>query len=188
VADEFVPFEEYFWVGSDPHFVLPIRLIHFTDSIEVFHAKMSLRPRHGRTPGYYAVWQAYIGYPRLEYVSYGVGPLGLKSIQLAARYPAYVRLMPRQTGKRTTMMALQMANSGIGRADWPRSPQMRFFLHAAHPSMDRREMDEVFYPDGGIEQLCELAYDDLFPFIRKIDKSDLDRTGHAGRRSLRSRR
>jgi hypothetical protein len=68
--------------------------INFSDSIDMFHAKMLNRPRSGRTPGYYAVHLAYEGLPDIT------GEIRIpRSPQMGfflhAAYPLLEREMPK---------------------------------------------------------------------------------------------
>lgn len=148
--------------------------INFSDSIDMFRAKMADRPFSGRTPGYYAVHQAYAALPDINGVV-RVLPRDTYTIDS-------VMLYGRQTGKRRWQQTMLWAkHTDWGTNQWPRSPQMGFFLHAAYPLLEREMLQWRNYPSHYYSDLAELARADLFPHIPKLDYDNPNRSRSAPR-------
>lgn len=148
--------------------------IHFNDSPEMFAMKMSERERNGRTPGSYAVHQAYVALPDIAGVV-RVLPRDTYTIDSMLLYG-------RQTGKRRLQQTMFWAkHTDWGDSQWPRSPQMGFFLHAAYPLLEREMPKWRGYPHTYYSDLADLARADLFPHIPKLDYDNPNRSRSAPR-------
>lgn len=162
----------------DTHFRLQGPPIHLDDSPQMFAVKMSNRERDGRTPGYYAVHQAYMNLPDIDGVV-RILPHDTYTIDSVALYG-------RQTGKKRLQQTMFWANhTDWGTAQWLRSQQLGFYLHASHPRVDDVKTTDRFYytvPDI-VGEYSDLAREHLFPnFKREIDYG---RTSRTPRRSSR---
>lgn len=151
--------------------------VHFSDSAEMFAMKMADRPFSGRRPGYYAVHQAYAALPDIDGVV-RVLPRDTYTIDS-------VMLYGRQTGKRRLQQTmLWTKHTDWGGSRWPRSPQMGFFLHAAYPLLDREmptwRVRPFYYSD-----LAELARQQLFPHVPKLDYDNPNRNQNPSHHSRR---
>lgn len=139
--------------------------INYSDSIDLFDRKMNERPRCGRSPGYWAVHQAWIARADI-----------LGEVRVFARDPyefqevTYYAHNGRQLGKTRLWQTLFYArHTDWAKRDWPRTPQMGFFLHATYPLYERN-----FYQPWN--DLHELIMADLFPNHREIDHGRTSRT------------
>lgn len=128
--------------------------LHSDDSLEMFRAKMSNRAHGGRTVGWDIVSQAY------------------PSPALGAFTSIH---NPRQTGKRSLMMAWQLAMYGIGNTTWPRT-SCGFFLHAAYDLHVERSRMITLPRLSVLSVLFERVYEDLFSHIPKLDYDNPNRT------------
>lgn len=142
-------FKHHYGPEIVPSFARTVPKIRHDDSLEMFHAKMSNRPRNGLRVGRWIIEQAY------AQQGYEVGPV--------------VWMNPRQTGKTYLNLAFQWARrTRWGSPTWPRT-SCGFFLHAAYDLRNSRESDHFYFYDNPWRNLIELVRADLFHHTSRID-------------------